>query len=126
MRRRRLLLGIGVAAVLGAGLLVASAPSLPATGVTLENYHRLRAGMTRREVKSILGEPSRLAVACPSMGELPPIKGVLWKVNDFQANEVEIVLLFDRTGRLEWGRGNLQPLQAADGLLDRLRRLLPW
>jgi hypothetical protein len=60
MRRRRLLRGVGAATLLvvaGFGLLVWI--MTPTPGVTWDNFHRLRLGMTEKDVSAILGAPSK-------------------------------------------------------------------
>jgi hypothetical protein len=66
MRRRRLLLGAGLLAVLAfAGVLLAPRLLAPEPGVTAENFQRIRKGMTLEEVEAILGQPG-------SWGNQPP------------------------------------------------------
>jgi hypothetical protein len=58
MRGRRLVLGAGaLALLLGAAGVVLAWFATPTPGVTLENYQRLRHGMTEREVQDVLGGP---------------------------------------------------------------------
>jgi hypothetical protein len=61
MRRLRLLLGVGAVPLLvvaGFGLLLWI--TRPTPGVTWENFHRLRCGMSERDVKRLLGEPDKV------------------------------------------------------------------
>jgi hypothetical protein len=125
MRRRRLLLGFVAAAGLwlaGAGLLLWPKP--PAPGVTMENFRRLRVGMTQPQAEAVLGGPglelpwpSRRAGTVKAWGR--PFEGFA------------IYLEFGAGGRVTWADAGMpgepgEPLGDGDGLLDRLRLLLPW
>src|SRR5262249_29487410 len=58
MGRRRLLIGCGAAILLAvAGFAFVHWLTTPPPGVTLENFRRLRQGMTISEVEALLGEP---------------------------------------------------------------------
>jgi hypothetical protein len=55
MRRRRLLLEIGVLALLALASGLVAWLVWPRSGVTPENFHRLRLGMSGREVEAVFG-----------------------------------------------------------------------
>jgi hypothetical protein len=56
MRRRTLLVALAGLAVVGAAGVVVLWPR-PSSRITRENYERIRAGMSRAEIESILGPP---------------------------------------------------------------------
>ena len=128
MRRRRLLQGAGVLALLGlaAGLVVWSAHPRPR--VTAENFRRLRLGMTRPQVERILGPPHRAGAVVYSL---------LW-----EGDGVRVTLDFSEpggSGTLSMGdltllgTGAMKSVRLPTSLggddeetfLDRLLRLLP-
>ena len=120
MKKRRLLLGVGVLAVLGmAGMVVWE--SQPRPGITRANYERIREGMTLVEVEAILGRPGD---GFGGDGDTP-------RVRFWQGDHVKVTVWFDTDGCVEagWcgtGEEEWEPLTEDEGFLDRLRRLLPW
>ena len=123
MRRRRLLLGMGPVALLGmpgvASLLWLTRPT---PGVTWENFHRLRFGMTARDVEALLGEPQ----------EVDEVGGD-WTTRRWRGDDFVISLSFDADQKLAFGgafgvsdptRAILEPIHADESFLDRIRRLL--
>jgi hypothetical protein len=101
----------------------------PTPGVSLANFHRLRFGMSPRDVEALLGEPCR--VAEHREGSIR-----LWR-----GEEIEIRLVFEADG-LEFGDADrlavgiaqnwetatptdhVEYLRPYESLLDRIRRLL--
>jgi hypothetical protein len=62
MRRRTLLLALaGLAVVVAAGVVVLWPRPEPASRITVENFRRIREGMTRAEVEAILGMPQAIS-----------------------------------------------------------------
>jgi hypothetical protein len=128
MRRRRLLLGAGVLALLGlaAGLVVW--PAHPRPRVTAGNFRRLRLGMTRRQVERILGPPHRAGAVVDSLvWEGDGVRVTLDFSEPGGSGTLSMGdLTFLRTGAMESVR-----LPASLGgddeetFLDRLFRLLP-
>jgi hypothetical protein len=57
LKRRLLRWVVAICVCAGIGFLVAVWAILPASGITLENAHRVRFGMTADEVESVFGEP---------------------------------------------------------------------
>jgi hypothetical protein len=123
MRRRRLLLGTSSPALLGlvGGLLLLWYAARPSPGVTPSNFHRLRAGMTRRQVEAILG--------CPGVGGVALETGLLYAWGDSQV-AIWVIFLDGRAvyGALMEGSFRTAAFGPAgareEPLLDRLRRLL--
>jgi hypothetical protein len=84
MRRRRLLLVVGAVALLGvAGFVllvwlmsptptpgVTTPTPAPVPGVTLENFLRLRKGMSTRDVEALLGKPDETLRVTPLRAQL--------------------------------------------------------
>jgi hypothetical protein len=123
-RQRRVpLLGVvllGLLAVLGS-LLVLHALE-PTPGVTVQNYLRLRVGMSEREIEGILGRPGN------PMLEGRSVYGEIWSTDKFL-----IIAVFNREGCLVEGgidrlandySGPVGHIQEDKDIFDRLRRLL--
>lgn len=135
MSRRRLLLGAGLVLLLVAGfaewLLWPTTPA-PTPGVTWENFHRLRQGMSARDVEALLGEPYRQSKA--RWDSNPRVREVRrWRGDNFFI----IILAFDAGQRLEEGIAGREegprdsdpafvPVPPPESPLDRIRRLLHW
>jgi hypothetical protein len=128
MRRRKLLLGAVAVALLGVvGFSLFLWLATPTPGVTWENFRRLRAGMSARDVERLLGQPLEVEEAgrCTIR---------LW-----QGEKVKISLTFEED---VLGSGEAFPPQspryglmigpvehmrpAEESLLDRIRRWLHW
>jgi hypothetical protein len=111
-----LLLFLGLAALVGWHLLP------PRPGVTPENFHRLRVGMTEREVEAILGQSTR---------PMPPLPPSCW---DGEHSHIFVVYLwgpFDGYlvvgAQLDTDDSRRESLPNHEpSLLERLRRGLPW
>jgi hypothetical protein len=124
MRRHRLLLGVGVLALLlgVAGPFLLLRMTSPEPGITWENFRRIRVGMTAREVELLLGRRPDYHKPIDTAGRFSESWLVDYKLllieyrtdglvsdglmRDNDTNDVE--LLSDKPG----------------GFLDRLRRLL--
>jgi hypothetical protein len=102
MRRWKLLGGLAVLALAGAAFVTASRP----LGATREGYNRVRMGMTRAEVLSILGRPGDQTTAPQdvlSMGEPALDEGVTTAGNDsleWKGNDGWIDVYFDPSGQV--------------------------
>jgi hypothetical protein len=140
MRRRRLLLVVGVVALLGVAgvalLTLLSGPA-PTPAVTLENFRLLRHGISERQVEAFLGKPEE--ASGPTSNTLPVRSGTYSGYLHWRDGNVHISLLF-QAGRLWQGQtvlrdpaknladdrivASLRP--AEESFLDRIRRLLPW
>jgi hypothetical protein len=127
MRRRRLLLVVGllVAATLGIGLYLWI--TTPRPGVTRENFRRLRVGMTLQEAEEIMGGRAKEE---PSGWKGPPI----WVWRD---GPVLVGVFLDEARCVTGGlyqdisypstdKRRVGELGEEESALDRLRRLLPW
>ena len=116
MTRRRLLLIGTVACLLVATPFVVRWALTPAPGPTLENFKRLRAGMSWEQAKDILG---------PTDHHLLPNGAVR---NYWTAGDEEILVWEDSAGRVEDGifvdyRGrNWKIVRPEETVMDRLRR----
>jgi hypothetical protein len=127
MRRRRLLLGAGLLGLVAlAGLAAFVRFTAPTPGVTVENYRRLRIGMTAQQVEAILGEG-------PTSQQPTAARGRWQKY--WKGKELTIYLLFERDGIVL--RGNAGPadrdpffgeveVRESDSFIDRLHRWLGW
>jgi hypothetical protein len=132
MRRRRLLLGAVVLALLGvAGALLPLMLPRRGAGITRANYEQIREGMTLDEVEAILGDPAGdytggqfYALPVPAVKFLPPRHiPVIWR--DWISKEGCISIGFSESGQV--GRKRLLPVEREHAtFLDRLRHLLPW
>lgn len=131
MGRRRLLLVVGAVALLGVAGFVLWLMS-PTPGVTWENFHRLRKGMSSSEVEGLLGKPSLPYEA--SFDNPRQRQQRIWHGKD-----VIISLQFDAGQRLLEGvagseefwanaaEADVEEFQLVPGdesLLDRIRRWL--
>jgi hypothetical protein len=129
MRRRRLLLGLtGVALLVVAGFGVLIWLTSPTPGVTLDNFRRLREGMSIRDVEALLGKPDRV------------FEGAARTHRVWRGEEVVISLTWDAddADRLwvgfaeppgqEWNpnTGYYERIQKDESFLDRIRRWLHW
>ena len=118
MRRRTLLVMLaGLAVVIAAGVVVLW-PRPASERITRENYDRIRAGMTRAEIETILGPPGDYTTA--------PTEGVRVASSTFSAPGSEIAYLesrwlsdtaqavvwFDYSGRAN--RGYYAPMRIKD------------
>ena len=123
MSRRRLLLVVGAAALLGAGFALFVWLTSPTPGVSWDNFRRLRVGMPKKDVKVLLGEPNEVF---GSGG---------WTREEWQGKEVVISLSFDLYQRLQSGDAfppmpaqrygpAVEHLGHEESLLDRIRRWL--
>jgi len=146
VRRRRLLLGLGVVVCLGLGVLVARrlGPADPTNQADLINpaaYDRIRLGMTAGEVEALIGPPPGPRDFCLPRRPLNYPKaeeGVSLVTLDrdgdgltfrsWSGDGYEIAVVLDRrgvvVGRYLWEWEVVPPEEAP--LLDRLHRLLPW
>jgi hypothetical protein len=117
------------------GFVISLFVSAPDPGVTLENYRRLRVGMTEAQANAILGGPAE-KFPIPLMGEeLRPTIYKLWHKDGlyvilrFAVPEADGGLLM---GYLWQDAGNedfttlQESLSEGDSWIDRVRRLLPW
>jgi hypothetical protein len=119
MRRRRLLLGAGLLALLGlAGLVLAAWLTRPQPGVTEENYGRITYGMTLAEVQGLLGGEAE---------EWTPMGNTL--IGTWRRDGLTVYVSF-QGGRV-WQRARMKDGQGWSEMPpgpfpDRLRHLLPW
>ena len=134
MHKRRLLLGAGVLALLGLAALLLMWPTpRPGAGITPENYERIRAGMTEREIAGVLGVRAgdysggrAYFPADPRWPRLPhgfEIKGQE-TLRMWAGDEVAVYVWFDWRGTAV--DKMLRPVPPGDSLWERLRLLLPW
>jgi hypothetical protein len=130
MRRRRLLLGVGLLAIVGAAALatVFLLPH-PGSGITQANYERIREGMTAEEVRQVFDCPPG-DYACPAeqhghhFGAEPIyVPDADFSYLDWTGETCFIIIRFDAQGRVNGKR--ILPRNPA-GAWVRLRRLLPW
>lgn len=92
---RRAWLGLLAVAGLAVGGFLVWCLVPPAPGVTVDNYHRLRPGMTEVEVERILGEPGNDDVLHREFpGE--PVKGV----KGWYGKGITILVTFDEQGHV--------------------------
>jgi hypothetical protein len=146
MHLRRFLLAAGALAVLGwAELALVARIPRPGSGITSENYDRIRHGMTEEEVKETLGcsagnYSGQAAEECEMVAVLWGLARVRvverteevmicggWTeegptCRTWVGDRVAVLVAF-REGRV-W-RAHSEALPEAS-LLHRLRRLLPW
>jgi hypothetical protein len=59
MRRRRLLLAVGMVVLLGVAGFGLHWLTRPTPGITWDNFRRLRKGLSAKDVEALLGEPHR-------------------------------------------------------------------
>jgi hypothetical protein len=128
MRRRRLLLGAGLLALLlgVAGLLLLPRMLAPKPGVTLENFRRIRRGMTLAEVEAAFGRPADERVDSAEQHTC-----LEWAEGQYC-----VTIVFE-DGLVEWGMLQDSAYPITDdrtrsilgenkGILNRLCRLLPF
>jgi hypothetical protein len=122
-QRRRLLLGVGVVALLGLVALwfVTDGPAPTNSTVTRENFEKVQIGMPEGEVRKLLGEPSRVLIvegdppsADSAAEDTPPfqlcgglVQGGLGYADrvpargthaDYYGGEVDVYIYFSRKG----------------------------
>jgi hypothetical protein len=130
MWTRRLLVGMCVLVVLGAGFVFFIRQMTPETGITWDNFRRLRAGMHQSHVEAILGESFLKEDPCSCPLFFPPGYSMCWGNKE---DGLIVGLLFDREGYLRFGSAvdwpgdicldtHVEALQPK--FLDRLRWLL--
>ena len=128
MRRRRLLLGAGVLALLGLAVGLVVWPARPRPRVTTENFRRLRLGMSRRQVERILGPPHCAGAVVHSLvWEGDGVRVTLDFSESGGGGTLSMGdLTFVRTGAMESVRppANLGG-DDEESFFDRLLRLLP-
>jgi hypothetical protein len=129
MRRRRLLLVVGAAILLVvAGFALLLWLTTPTPGVTLENFRRLRVGMSAKDVEALLGQPQEVS----ALQSIPGISRC-WR----RDGEVVIRLTFTIWQKLTGGEATPQGELANhvppafvpspdETFLDRIRSWLPW
>jgi hypothetical protein len=124
MRRKRLLVILVIACAVLAGSVLLFRYLSPGPGVTLENFKRIRKGMTERDVEAILG----------TAGE----KAYMWhtpcRIWQGKREKVGVVILFSEDGlvqsglmaepRPDDGQDVYNVSDEAETFWDRLRRLL--
>ncbi len=135
MRRRKLLLAVGIAALLGvAGLILFLWLTTPAPDDTWENFSRLRIGMSAVDVEALLGkryETTRPTYYWTTM-ELPSgSTSRFWRGQDV---EIGLTFVTDRLVRgiavfpdrlIPLGSiSGLEHVRYEESLLDRIRRWL--
>jgi hypothetical protein len=122
MRRRRLLLGVGLLAMLAAGLFWLS---FPEPGVTPRNFRRIRNGMLLADVERVLGQPPDDYGPRPVFvlhGEdLYEQEGVT--IGRWKGSDCDLKVFFNRDERV--CRMISHP-PVNETFLDRLGCLLPW
>jgi hypothetical protein len=114
-RRRWFAAGIGVLLLATLGFVSFVCLTTPPPGVTLENFRRLREGMSKQEVASILGAPEK---------ELYSRNTQIW-----EAETLTVFLRFESEGALSEGlamEDQAYGLTKDEGILDRIRRMLRW
>jgi hypothetical protein len=137
VRRRKLLLGSLVAALVALAVLAGSGVFVPRPGpnrLTLQNCQRIREGMSRAEVEAILGPPGDYRTGPTDIdGKVVPLK-LVWvgeilpsdgDIAYWSADEVYERVMFDPAGRVREGgfSPTFRPTQSpSDNLLWRLRR----
>lgn len=139
MRRRLLLVGVGLVGLLCVGFALFVWLTTPTPGVTWENYRRLRIGMSARDVKALLGARYLRVVGSAIsdneylIEEREEVCETLGGTRCWRGEELAIYLTFDEADRLTSGeafRGQVArhgiPLLTDETFLDRIRRLLPW
>jgi hypothetical protein len=130
MRRRKWLLIVTALALLGVAgffLFLWATSTAPVSGVTLENFRRLRVGMSSSEVEGLLGKPQKTLKR----------DWENWDWTIWPTKEVAIYLLFDRDLLLWFGKASrpgqdgkpdciIEFLQSTEptGFLDRNRSWL--
>jgi hypothetical protein len=119
MSGRVFLLGLGLTLVVLAFLLTDSVLCLR-PGVTQPNAHRIRVGMTLREVRAILGGEGRCISSLTHLGRRLP--GCLW---EWQEGSRAVLVKFDGDRVMEGARFLILDRQEFT-LLDRLRAWLGW
>ena len=130
MRRRlRLLLGVGAVVLLGvAGFALVLWLISPTPRVSMENFRRLRKGMSERYVEALLGKPYKVTEWA--------FEGSTRRLWRSQEVVIELVLVADRvesgaafppafTGE-GFNIGPLENISTEASLLDRIRRWLDW
>jgi hypothetical protein len=123
MRRRRLLLGLGLLALLGlAGGLFAFLYPWP--GVTGANFERIQEGMTLAEVEKILGGPPHDRGPIINEADLRNGPGPQSRdtIASWTANGITVFVKLDEQSLVK----ATARLGVEETLTDRLRRLLPW
>jgi hypothetical protein len=130
--KKRLLLVLLAATAFGlAGYVVLDYAMTPEAGVTWANFHRLRQGMSVRQVQAILGRPPDLAFS--EAGEVATLPrgcpgSLVWYGDD-----VSISIRVADDGTAEGGGATQagpnmpfwpQELRPRESVLDTLRRLL--
>jgi hypothetical protein len=128
MRRRPLLLGAGLLALVG----VAGASYLwatyPRSGVTRGNFERIHDGMTLSEVEALLGEPpttlDRVDIDCELSrdGFVKPPRLLQFQTAVWRSRGLCIQVKCDFDGRV-WER-DLSGEE--EGFVQTFLRLLPW
>jgi hypothetical protein len=118
--RKRMVLAFGLVLGLGLASLVAWHLLPPRPGVTPENFHRLRLGMTEPEVEAILGEPT--VRGCETdWGDEHCYVRILFRDGPPQGP----YLLSE--AQLETDNGRREYLPSRDpSFWDRVRPWLPW
>jgi hypothetical protein len=129
MRRRRLLLCVGVVACLGLAVGGFVWLTLPPPGVTRENYERIREGMSQADVEAVLGVPPG-AYGRGGIAEIASSNSILvfdpsWRTECWAGDTISIQVSFDTDGRVAWKSYSVI-LREQETFWERLRRLLPW
>jgi hypothetical protein len=129
--RRRLLLEVGVVALLGVGGLLLS--SRPGAGITPENYDRIEEGMALSEVEAILGDPPDDYTWGPAEPCFNTVSGdptynvwVRGTIHEWRDPHATIRVVVDRRDGTVLDKDCTEPTHREPFFLVRLRRLLPW
>src|SRR5262245_58672304 len=96
--KKRLLLKLGLVALLGAGLFVAWLWwTVPTTGVCRWTANRIRPGMTEEDVITTIGKlPSPFRM--PPQLNSPAARGLVWMTDDNVTSSAHIKVCFNQEG----------------------------
>jgi hypothetical protein len=125
MRNRRLLLWLAGVALIGLGVWIVAGALRPRHNISQAGFELIRAGMTEREVETILGGPA----GDYTHGRVDPsecIPSGEWLLDgkEWVGNESIVTVAFDEEGKVL--HAQIREVPHLPSLWQRLRNLLPW